>query len=331
MSITTNLSRYGGAQKVLVDVHNGLKLRYPAKIVGLQQYERLHPKYGILEDEYLQLTNVFALNNKIIIVHARNVIPFIVFLKKILLLNTTIIYVAHNVYSTLRLLTFFPAVIVSISNKVTDNLINYFGVAQRNIHLIYNGLVDKRRSSESARVYEPSAIKILYVARINAIKRQLYLVDCLKNRLNPAIEIHFAGVGEDFDQLVEACNTTRNFKALGFIENIDILISNYDYLMLYSTQEGLPLSLIEGTLHGKPLLVNDIGGNLEIGVPGLNAFQLTEDKDLLVEELNNLVFVDKNKHCAYSTNSRNLYVQKFTFSEMIENYCRLIDNLYELS
>ena len=326
LSVTTNLSRYGGAQKVLVDVHNGLKLVYDAKIVGFQEYENIHPKYSIKKEEYIQLKNPFILRNKIIIVHARNLISFITFLNKILFLNSTVIYASHNVYNTYRSLTFFPDIIVSISKKVTENLINYFSVEQQKIHLIYNGIIDAS-TPNSQRDYESDRIKILYAARVNPIKRQLYLVNCLKENMRPNIQIHFAGIGDDFDELLDVCKNSKNFVALGFIEKMNELIPEYDYLMLYSVQEGLPLSLIEGILHGKPLLVNDVGGNHEIGVPGFNGFELGEDPDLLVKQINGLVEVDKDKYCWYSDNSRKRYLGNFTYPVMIEKYRHLIDNL----
>ncbi|AMJ67853.1 hypothetical protein AXW84_22355 [Hymenobacter sp. PAMC 26628] len=155
----------------------------------------------------------------------------------------------------------------------------------------------------------------------------MYLVDCLKDNLRPEIQIHFAGAGDDFDELLEACKDSKNFVALSFIENMNDLIPEYDYLMLYSVQEGLPLSLIEGISHGKPLLVNDVGGNLEIGIPGFNCFELDECPDSFIKQINNLVEVDKDKYYQYSINSRKHYLDNFTYPVMIEKYRHLIDNL----
>src|ERR1700754_1321367 len=108
ISTTSDLDEYGGAQKVLLDLHNGIKNRYNCKILGFNDFRDLHPKYQIEKSEYVRFINPFVLNDKILIVHARNVMAFMMLVKWIFFLNTRIIYVAHNVYSTHKRISFFP-------------------------------------------------------------------------------------------------------------------------------------------------------------------------------------------------------------------------------
>ena len=324
LSITTDLTRFGGAQKVLLDVHNGIKKDFDSKIIGRHRYEDLHPKYRIKENEYIQLKSPTDLRNAIILVHARNVIPFIVLFKAVFLLRKTkIIYISHNVYNTYRYFTLFPKNIVSISNKVTKNLKTYFGRQEDDICLIYNGIRDTNSKGVNIPV-STDKIKILYPARVNNVKRQLEIVEKLEGKLSRDIEIHFAGIGDDYEKLAEVCNATNNFKALGFVENMDSLIPQYHYLMLYSHQEGLPIALLEGIMYGRPLLVNDIGGNLEIGNPGVNAIELHSDWNILQKQLNDLKSFEYSKYREMCMESRKLFLDKFQYSTMIDNYKHLI-------
>lgn len=328
LSITTDLTRFGGAQKVLLDVHNGIKKDFDSKIIGRHRYEDLHPKYRIKETEYIQLKSPADLRNAIILVHARNVIPFIVLLKAVFLLRKTkIIYISHNVYNTYRNFTLFPKNIVSISNKVTENLKTYFGRKEDCISLIYNGIKDANSKGGLNIPVSTDKIKILYPARVNNVKRQLEIVEKLEGKLSRDIEIHFAGIGDDYEKLTEACKTTNNFKALGFVENMDSLIPQYHYLMLYSFQEGLPIALLEGIMYGRPLLVNDIGGNLEIGKPGVNAIELHSDWNILQKQLNDLKSLEYTKYREMCIESRKLFLDKFQYSSMIDNYKQLIHNI----
>lgn len=329
LSITADLDHYGGAQKVLMDVHEGIKDKYTAKVMGFVKFADLHPKYKIAESEYVRFTNPFYLNNKILIVHARNVMAFIMVLKRIFFLNTKILYIHHNVYSTLRWASFFPNDIISISEKVTDNLHNYFRLRGRNIQLIYNGIKDGSNGHDTTSFAQHGKIKILYSARVNNVKRQLEIVERLKNKLSPAIEIHFVGTGPDYDELVAKCNGSNNFYALGFIENTNEIIVKYDYLMLYSIQEGLPIALIEGAMHSKPLLVNDVGGNTEIGVPGVNGILLNNDWDKLAATLNGLANLPQEEYEEMKVNSRNRYEKMFTYEKMIKNYHNKIKQMIE--
>ena len=327
LSITTNLGRFGGAQNVLMDVHRGIKDTYKAKILGFQRFDDLLPKYGIKESEYVRFTDPFYLNNKILIVHARNVMALIMVLKKVFFLNTKILYVAHNVFDTHRKFSFFPDNIISISKKVTENLLGFFNLKDRNIQLVYNGIKDERIAHPSRRYRDGNKIIILYSARVNEVKRQLQIVDQLLGKLHSSIEIHFAGSGTDYPRLSKKCEGSLNFKALGFVENMPELVANADYLMLYSTQEGLPISLIEGAMNGKPLLVNDVGGNLEIGVPGLNGFELSEEWETLADTLNKLVYLSPDEYFQMCQHSRTRYEQMFTYKNMIDSYLKVISTL----
>ena len=327
IATTSNLDEYGGAQKVLLDIHNGIKHQYNCKVLGFIPFEKVHPKYKIPASEYVKFGNPFYLNNKILLVHARNLMAVIWLIKRIFFLNTRIIYIAHNVYDNHKNISFFPYHIVSISKKVTENLLGYFGLKNRKITLIYNGIRDEGESQPAISFKQNSKIRILYPARVIDIKRQLLVVDHLKGKLHPDIEILFAGHGPDLAQLQEKCYNSANFKALGFVEGVNELIKQVDFLMLFSVQEGLPIALIEGIMHGKPLLVNDIGGNLEIGIPGVNGIELSENWDGVAGSLNSLVNLSVNDYTEMSKQSRTRYEQMFTYQAMLDGYNRLIDSV----
>jgi glycosyltransferase involved in cell wall biosynthesis len=325
LSLTVDMNQFGGAQKVMVDVHNGIKSKFHAKVLGFEKFPDLHPKYNIQKEEYVRFTNPFYLNNKILIVHSRSIMAIIMIIKRLFFLNTRILYVHHNVYSTLKWASFFPKDIISISENVTKNLLGYFNLKNRNIELIYNGIKDECNDEITASKYERNKIKILYSARINDVKRQVQLVDFLAGKLHPGIEIHFAGTGADYDELKEKCMDLNYFKVLGFVSNTKDMIINYDYLMLFSIQEGLPISLIEGAMYGKPLLVNDVGGNFEIGVPGKNAVKLSDNWDELPHILNSLLIMDEQEYRKKCIASRERYKEIYTYDKMISKYCNKLE------
>lgn len=330
-SITTNLSRYGGAQKVLKDIHDGLSKCFSAKILGTQKYEKLHPKYKIQKGEYIRLRNPFLLKDSIILVHARNMLPLIFLLNRIFFLNAKIVFVSHTVFKTYKKLTPLPKTLVAISNTVSENLVNFFSRKAEDIHLIHNGVIDSCMPDLGLRpdltFRRHQKIRILYIAKIYPLKQQIEIVKRLKNKLSPDIELYFAGDGEELKELEKLCEGSTQFFTLGFIENIHAIISEYDFVMLYSKQEGLPISLIEGVMHSKPLLVNDVGGNLEIGIPNKNAIVLSQDWNIMIEQLNRLCDLSAADYYEMSLKSRENYLKFFQYDSMIEKYAILISNL----
>jgi len=80
-------------------------------------------------------------------------------------------------------------------------------------------------------------------------------------------------------------------------------------------------------MHGKPLLVNDVGGNLEIGVPGLNGIELPEDWNGLADKINSIMNISAAGYQQMSSNSRKHYEAMFTYDVMVDKYVKLIDSL----
>ena len=125
------------------------------------------------------------------------------------------------------------------------------------------------------------------------------------------------------NELTILTKDSSNFSALGFRDNIVSLLADYDYVMLFSEKEGLPITLIEGAMCYKPLIVNDIGGCLEIGIPSENAFY-AKDWDALKLILNTLEFVPSTEYERMALRSRQIYEDKFSYDMMLEKYVGLI-------
>lgn len=324
-SIIDSLEYYSGAGKVMIDIHNGLSNYYSSKILMTHSIKTRHYKYNIEDHDCHRLSNPYILKNNIIFVHARKILFIIIILNKLLRLNITIIYISHSIFNNKKTITLLPNHVVAISNKVYENLVSYFDVKKENIQLIHNGVKDRYIDKKINDI--SNVIKILYIARIDKGKRQLEIINNMGDKLNSNIEIHFAGDGEDLIELKKKSEKFKNFKVIGFIDNIDSIIHDYHYVMLYSIKEGLPISLIEGIMHKKPLLINDVGGNLEIGIPGYNAILLNDNWNKMIEQINALVSIDTNNYHKMCENSRKLYLENFKYEMMINSYKEYIDKI----
>lgn len=323
-SVGTNLINFGGAQKVMVDVHNGIKEEFEAKVLGFGLFAKIHPAYMMDSSEYIRLINPLLLKNSTVLIHARSLTTLFFFLNHIFRLNLKVVYVSHNLYEDKRFFTFLPATVVSISEKVTENLRNYFRVSSERIVKIPNGIVDCAPSMSST--LDKNQVVILYSARVNSVKRQVDLVKNLKDKINSNIKIIFAGTGPDFVELVSVIGDSENFEAHGFTDDISTLIDQSHYCLLFSRKEGLPISLMEGARAGKPLIVNDVGGNLEIGLVGKNALRADTWAEL-IRTLNNLPDVFSETYDIMSLNSRKIYESNFRYENMIKKYTSLIKSL----
>lgn len=324
-SVGDKMHNYGGAQKVMLDIHNGIKDEFDARVLGLIDYKFLNKSYNIYENDYVRLINPFILRKSILLIHSRRMITFYYLLNKILFLKANLIYVAHNTYTKLNLFTYFSENIISISDRVTDNLVDYFNISKNHITKIHNGI--PQIEIDILPQDSDHTIRILYAARINDVKQQVDIVKNLKGRINSNIKIVFAGVGPDVELLKQEISDSNTFEFIGFVENIQHQIYYYDYLMLYSKNEGLPISLMEGIMMGKPLIINDVGGNLEIGLPNVNSFVANNWCDL-IDVINNLPHRKDPIYNIMSENSINIFNKYFKYDIMIHKYKVLINKVY---
>ena len=140
------MTKFGGAQKILCDIHNGINIFHEKHISSFDRYDNLDKKYNICASEYIQfnLFNLSKINNSIILSHHRKTTAILYFLIKANFINTKLIHVAHTEFNNLKYFTFFPDTVIAVSESVKRNIIEYFGLDKRRIIVIYNGIRDKK-------------------------------------------------------------------------------------------------------------------------------------------------------------------------------------------
>lgn len=313
-----------GVQKVLMDIHHAVKGEYRAQIVGTVPYEQIHETHGIGRDEYIRFRNPFMFYNSIVVVHERKLLLLFWLLNHVLFQRIKLVYVHHNVFFSHKRLSIMPKTVVAISDEGIDNLKNYFHVPSENIHKIYNCVVDIHPRPRSYNKKEN--ITLLYPARINNVKRQIEVYRNLKDKLDSRVRILFAGEGPNYASLKEETSNDERFVCLGFRDDITDLLQNCDYMMLFSSQEGLPITLIEAAMCSTPIVCNNVGGNCEIAYDGQNAF-IVNSWNELAKQLNSLFDVTPTSYLRMAENSRRIYLENFIFEKFRSNYLALVSAL----
>lgn len=316
-SFNSELGIVTGVQRVLMDIHHALQMDYESKIVGLIPYDKVNSNHGIKKTEYVRCLNPFMFKNSIVIVHERKFLFLFWILNHLFSQKILLIYIHHNMLYGHKLMTVIPKHVVCISERGRNNLIDEFSVKVENIHKIYNCVVDRKFGLHPVR--HSGRIRVLYPAYITEVKRQLEIVENLKGKLTASVDIIFAGIGPLYSQLKEVVEQEDHFVCQGFVEDVPSLMMQCDYVMLFSKYEGLPVSLIEATMTGTPIICNDVGGNTEICRNGENGFVIN-DWGQLVNCLNSLGDVSKEQYEKMSEASRTIYKKNFTFEMFKRNY-----------
>jgi glycosyltransferase involved in cell wall biosynthesis len=321
---------YGGAEKVAVNIHKALRNHgLDSYLAGLNIPSKNHAEFRIKDQEYVQLNfkNVFLFKNAIVFSHHRKLTTLLIIINKLLRLKMRIIHIAHNEFYNLKYATLLPDQIVAVSQRVKQNLIDVFKVDPDKIKIIYNGLNDEAGlASHKNEIEKPGGkISILYPGRITNVKRQVEVVKNMEGKLKEGVVIHFAGVGEESDKLNALIEKSGTFKSLGFV-SIPERLPLYDYVMLFSSKEGLPLTLIEACMFSKPIICNDVGGNAEVVKNGYNGF-VRSDFDELAKLCNSLPVADHAEYKKMAGSSREVFKDKFQMEKMVNNYINLIQDV----
>lgn len=323
-SIDFQLYKVTGVEKVMLNIHHAIQDEYEAKIVGNIPYYKIRKEHRILDCEYLQFKNFFMFRNSIVIVHERRLLLLFWLLNHLLFQNIKIIYVHHSLFYNHKLTTLLPKTIVAIADKGIENLTQFFGAPISSIIKIYN-CVDDDYDHPHAPMNRKN-ITLILPGRINYMKRQVEIVQQLAGKIDPHIKILFVGDGPQLDELRTSCEDKDNFVVLGFRDDVKELLRKADYMLLYSVQEGLPITLIEATMIGMPIICNDVGGNKEICHHGKNGWVINNWDDL-VYTLNNLHNVTSEEYIMMCKESRRIYKENFTFEIFKQKYLNLLSSM----
>jgi glycosyltransferase involved in cell wall biosynthesis len=318
----TNLNKFGGAELIALTLTKELKIPNYSSELLLFSSDKINENYDLkeLKCNTLSPRNFFSLRKEdIVFSHHRKCTTILMFLQLVFNHKFIIIHVAHNEFYSLKRITIFPNRIIAVSERVKENLINYFRIESNRISVVHNGIKDCFVNYEQKKSND---IKILYPARITEIKQQTEIVKHLTNNIPAHITIYFAGEGDKVEELCSLIKYKNQFKFLGYI-NIQEHIENYDYVMLCSLVEGLPTVLLEACMNSKPIICNNVGGNIEILENGKNGF-LANNYSELIDVLKVLPDNTSEDYLNMSKYSRKVFENKFTLDKMIQGYKKYV-------
>jgi glycosyltransferase involved in cell wall biosynthesis len=308
-------------------LHHHLKTGYKANIIGMCAFSEiemtLRDQLNPIEYKKFSIWKMLRIGKgAILISHNRHLTTLLVFLKKVIKPSLIIIHVAHNEFHNRKHLILYPSRIVAVSHRVKKNLTSYYEVPEDKVRVIYNGIPDASELMKFKSPDKTGIVNILYPARITNVKNQLEVVRKLKKEIPDNISIHFAGEGPDLETLRGYCEGIQQFKVLGYIDNLLEIYPEYQYVMLFSKQEGLPIVLIEALMMGIPIICHDVGGNSEIA-GSKNGF-LVNDFNELINLLQKIPDPLSPAYRQLSEYARKTYEDSFTLEKMYAGYDDLL-------
>ncbi len=171
---------------------------------------------------------------------------------------------------------------IAIGNVVKNDLVRAEIARDSKFEVIYPGLQDldqyPKTDARTALDLDPSKKYLVFVGRLTTIKRPERLIDLarfLKDK-HPECWLLIAGAGELLESLsVQAQREELPVTFLGWRKDIGMILSASDIAVLCSDNEGIPLTLIQASQAGLPIVSTDVGSVGDIVVNGTTGL-LTE-------------------------------------------------------
>jgi glycosyltransferase involved in cell wall biosynthesis len=133
---------------------------------------------------------------------------------------------------------------------------------------------------------------VTLVARLTPIKRPERFVELAAALagVHPDVEFLVAGGGELLEPLrALAMRLRAPVRFLGWMSDVETVYSASDVVVLTSDNEGMPVSLIEAALAGRPCVTTDVGGASEVVASGTTGIVTATDVGALAAAVGRLL------------------------------------------
>lgn len=279
----------------------------------------LNKNYDIIHCHYGPNGNVFSLLKKLNIIQSKIVTTFHgydIWADKIR--NNPTVYNELKQHGDFYL---------AISNKVREELINYFNFAPEKIHLVPNG-INLENFLFKFRKVDNNIFKILTISRLSpekGIDQALKLIFELLKINFTNIQYQIIGAGDELEKLKKITKELQIEKYVQFLggknhDEIPQYIDSAHLLLVPSYIEVLPMVILEAQASGLPVLSMNVGSISEI---------VTKETGFLANNFNELINQFKVIYQNYNllnpilSHARNQIEKKYDINRVIINLTQL--------
>jgi glycosyltransferase involved in cell wall biosynthesis len=238
------------------------------------------------------------------------------------------------VYSIEKFFELFTDAFVAMGSQVRKDL-EAIGLGKRvNFSVFFPGLPSQVFKSKLVARRElglsEKEIYILFVGRMTGIKRPDRLLESIKELVKRKVDFQVLAAG---DGELLAGLRDRNAGAglpitfLGWRSDIPKLIAASDIAILTSDNEAVPLTLIEASMAGLPLVSTNVGSVSDVLVNGLNGYLVDCDPAALADALQKLA-IDPVLRGIMGDAGRERAMRYFSLEKMSRDHTELYQLLH---
>jgi len=228
-----------------------------------------------------------------------------------------------------KLLAIITFRLIAIGNSVKKDLVNAKIGTDSKYEVIFPGLQPlKTYAREEARRslgLESGKTYLVFVGRLTQIKRPDRLLEIARYlKVNqPNCQILIAGAGELLET-IEGVSASKGLPItfLGWRNDIDLILGAADIAILCSDNEGIPLTLIQASQAGLPIVSTDVGSVSDIVIDGVSGFLTDVSSEGLIQGITRLLEEPKLRY-TFGKAGEQRAREFFSSHSMVEHHQRL--------
>jgi sugar transferase (PEP-CTERM/EpsH1 system associated) len=223
--------------------------------------------------------------------------------------------------------------VACVSDSLRAHVEEEVGIAVDRMITLPNGIDVKCESA--ARPHKGSnETRFVAVGRLAQVKNFPLMIRAFAAARSPALPMHLKIVGDGperavLEDLVQSLSLTEHVEFLGFRSDVEALLQDTDALLLSSSSEGIPMSILEAMSCARAVVSTDVGGVatlVEHGVTGLLA--PSGDVEAFARALT-AIASDRAAACEMGRAGRARVQQNFSIDAMVRGYERLYSRTTE--
>lgn len=243
---------------------------------------------------------------------------------------------AFDIYEEKRKYSFLPQqetlikdlnIVFPCSENGTKYLAKRYPQYKNKIKTSYLGTYD-----HGVRTPKPHrSFNIFSCSRMGASKRVDLIVDALSKLKNENLNLSWThiGGGKQFNEIEQAASEQLSWmkaSLLGQKSNLEVynyyLDNDIDLFLNTSYSEGLPVSIMEATSFGIPVIATNVGGTSEIVIDGRNGFILPEsfNSRQLANAIKCIAKMSEQDKKAMQKQSRQIWEKNFEATKNYQNF-----------
>ena len=193
--------------------------------------------------------------------------------------------------------------IIAIGKSVKKDLVDAGIGKDSKYEVIFPGLqplkVSSKEVAKKSLGLESNNTCLVFVGRLTQIKRPDRLLEIAKylNSNHPDTQILVAGAGELLDPIKGKSETEGlPMTFLGWRNDIELILSAADIAILCSDNEGIPLTLIQASQAGLPIVSTDVGSVSDIVIDGVTGYLTEVSSEGLIQGISRLLENPELRH-----------------------------------